>query len=240
MSYQISNLQAKPIYLDSFQFSHPATVLLAGPTRSGKTTLISKIIDQSDNGLLAPPPGRIVYCYSQWQKAFEDIKMSRARPAHLNSSSNARVAVEFFEGLPDIETFDPKVNNFLILDDLMVECGKDSKVLRLFTIDSHHRNITVFFLTQNIFSQDKNSRSISLNCQYIILTNNPRDKLQIVNLAKQIFPGSSKFFAEAYNDAVTEKKFGYLVLDLSQTTLEENRIQTGIFKDEERIIYRRK
>ena len=122
----------------------------------------------------------------------------------------------------------------------MVECGKDSRGLRLLTTDSHQRNISVFFLIKNVFSQEINGRSISLNCQYIILTNNPRDKLQIVNLAKQIFPGSTNFFSEAYNDAVTQKKFGYLVIDLSQNTLEENRIQTGILQGEERIIYRKK
>ena len=74
----------------------------------------------------------------------------------------------------------------------------------------------------------------------MILTNNPRDRNQLVQLGKQIFPGYTKFFAEAFNDAVTQKRFGYLLLALDQKTDEENRVQTGILPDEERIIYRKK
>ena len=122
----------------------------------------------------------------------------------------------------------------------MTEAGKDANCLKIFTVDSHHLNITVFFLTQNIFPQEKYSRTISLNSQYMILTNNPRDRNQLVQLGKQIFPGYTKFFAEAFNDAVTQKRFGYLLLALDQKTDEENRVQTGILPDEERIIYRKK
>ena len=112
MMFSQVNLQnSKLLYLDSFCFQHPATVILAGPTRSGKTTLISKILEQSNDGLVAPPPDRIVYCYSEWQDAFDDIKMSRARSAHFNPSTKAKIDVEFVEGLPDIETFNPKINN---------------------------------------------------------------------------------------------------------------------------------
>jgi len=233
------NSQNKPILMDSFYFEHPATILISGPTQSGKTTLLSKILFFSDKGLVRPAPNRIVYCYSVWQKAFEDIQMSRAGPAHLNTTSNT-ANLEFKEGLPEMSDFDPKLNNILILDDLMTEAGKDQKVLRIFTVDSHHNNITVFFLTQNIFPQEKYSRSISLNCQYILLTNNPRDRNQLVQLAKQIFPGQTKFFSESYNDAVTQKQYGYLILALNQSTREENRVQTGILPDETRIIYRKK
>jgi hypothetical protein len=73
-----------------------------------------------------------------------------------------------------------------------------------------------------------------------LLTNNPRDRLQLINFGKQIFPGATKFFAEAFNDAVTQKKYCYLLLDFNQKTNEENRVQTGILFNEERIIYKKK
>ena len=72
------------------------------------------------------------------------------------------------------------------------------------------------------------------------MTNNPRDRLQLIILAKQMFPGFTQFFAESYHDSVTLKKYGYLLLDFTQKTSEENRIQTGILNDEQRIIYRKK
>jgi len=221
--------QNNQIFIDNFCFEHPSTILLSGPTKSGKTTLLSKILKNSNKGLICPPPQRIMYCYSVWQKAFEEMR-----------KNCNECLIEFKEGLPDIADFNPNQNSILILDDLMTQAGKDEKVLKLFTVDSHHLNLTVFFLTQNIFPQEKYSRSISLNCQYILLTNNPRDRNQLVQLGKQIFPGNTKFFKEAYDDAVTDRKYGYLVLALNQNTEEENRVQTGILPYETRIIYRKK
>ena len=228
------NNSPKIDYIDSFKFKHPFTCMIAGPTQSGKTTILQKFLSECDNGLVEPKPDCIYYCYSRWQKAYDDIRKNRNF-----SNSGHKSLIYFQEGLPDIGQFNSFKNNILILDDLMGECGKDKNILNIFTTDSHHMNISVIFLTQNIFSQERYSRTISLNCQYLILTKNPRDKLQLIILAKQMFPASTKFFAEAYEDAVTKKNFGYLLIDLNQITNDENRVQTGIFNNEERIIYRK-
>ena len=52
----------------------------------------------------------------------------------------------------------------LVLDDLMEEGAQDKRVLDLFTKDSHHRNITVLYLTQDLFLPLSNSprRSIAM------------------------------------------------------------------------------
>jgi hypothetical protein len=118
----------------------------------------------------------------------------------------------------------------------MSDAEADKSIFSLFTIDSHHKNISVFFLTQNLFSQGKYSRTISLNCQYIILMNNPRDRSQINYLAKQVFPTNSKFLVESYIDA-TSQKHGYLLLDFKQDTDNSMRVQTGILPNETRIVY---
>ena len=232
------NFQSNFLEMNPFEFKHPTSILIAGPSKSGKTTIISKIISQSDRGLVAPPPDQIVYCYKRWQKAYEDIKLSRVSPAQFKSESD-QATIEFIEGMPDFSFFDSSKKTLLILDDLMTECGKSPKIMEIFTIDSHHQNLTIIFVTHNLFAQEKYSRTISLNCQYVILTNNPREKLQIISLAKQMFPGHPKFFAESFNDAVVSKEYGYLILDCTQSTKEENRVQTGIFENEERYIYRK-
>ena len=69
----------------------------------------------------------------------------------------------------------------------------------------------------------------------MIIFKNPRDNVQISVLARQIFPGKTKAFMDAFKDATT-KKHGYLFLDFSQTISENMRIQTDIV-DERRIIY---
>ncbi len=97
----------------------------------------------------------------------------------------------------------------------------------------------IFLLTQNIFSKEKHCRTISLNSHYLILMNNPRDRQQISNLAKQMFPKKNEFLVEAYHDA-TINKYGYLFVDLTQSTNQNNRVQSGILQDEIRVIYRPK
>src|SRR5258706_1291764 len=51
---------------------------------------------------------------------------------------------------------------------------------------SHHRNVSVLYLTQNLFFKSKHSRTMSLNSHYIIVFKNPRDVTQIKTLAAQM------------------------------------------------------
>lgn len=207
-------------------FLHPFTCLVAGPTQSGKTYLINKIL-MYQNILINPPPQRIYYCYSVWQSRFDEM---------LSTIKN----IEFFQGIKSLDELNTLKNNLIILDDLLQDCENSDSISHLFTIDSHHRNCSVFFLTQNLFSRGKHMRTISLNCSYMIIFKNPRDKSQINVLARQMFPDKISFFLEAYSDAVENKSHSYLFLDLKQTTLEKNRIQTGILPEEKRIIYTKK
>jgi len=69
--------------------------------------------------------------------------------------------------------------------------------------------------------------------------NNPCDRLQISTLARQMFAKKSLFLIEAYQD-VTSNKYGYLFIDLTQSTNHLNRVQTGVLKNQQRIIYRQK
>ena len=45
------------------------------------------------------------------------------------------------------------------------------------------------------------------------------------------------FFLEFFDDAVNNKAHAYFFLDFKQSTLEKNRVQTGILSKDLRIIY---
>ena len=208
--------------IEKLSFKHPFTCMMAGPSQSGKSTLLSNILKLNQR-MISPPPERIIYCYARWSDGFNDLKQISPR-------------VEFLQGLPDTETFSAQTNNVLILDDLMSEAEKNRSILELFTTDSHHANISVFLISQNLFSRGKYSRTISLNCQYLIVFNNPRNKAQIYALARQMYPTNPPFLVECYEDATSEK-YGYLLLDLTQSTDNKYRVQSGITPNESRIIY---
>jgi len=67
----------------------------------------------------------------------------------------------------------------------------------------------------------------------MILMANPRETLQIQILSSQIDGANSKFILNCFNDATKNKPFTYLLLDFDQNTLDEMRVRTNIFPDEE-------
>ena len=210
------------VYEEDAVFRHPFRCMIAGPSESGKTNIIKNLIFQNQK-LIYPPPNNICYCYAKWQPKYDEI---------LNFDKN----IKFIKGLPDISEFDPSCNNLLILDDMIKLCVESEDIFNLFTTDSHHQKIAVFLVTQNIFEQGKYARSISINCNYLILMNNPRDKRQITDISGQMFPKKSNRVVEAYEDAVS-KPYGYLFIDNHQQTDHSFRLQSGITKDEKRIVY---
>ena len=87
---------------------------------------------------------------------------------------------------------------------------------------------------QKLFHQGKGSRSISLNSHYLVLFKNPRDKLQILTLAKQMYPRQTDSFINHYEEAA-QRPFGYLLVDLKTTTQENCRLRTNVLPSEERF-----
>ena len=74
-------------------------------------------------------------------------------------------------------------------------------------------NVSVLYLTENIFYSGKQNRMILLNAHYLVLFRNPRDATQVAYLTQQMYPGKSKFLIEAFKDAMIEL-FSYLLINL--------------------------
>ena len=198
----------------------PFTALVAGPTKAGKTVWVKNLITNS-NCMINPPPEQIFYSYSEWQPMYQEL---------------VTYGVNMVEGLPDMASLklNPACPKLLVLDDLMQEMKSDKKLAQLFTKGSHHWNLSVVHIVQNIFFEGL--RTSRVNAQYLILMKNPSDQLQATTLAKQLFPGKIQYFLEAYKDACSEPH-GYLFVDLCQDTPEAFRLQTCIFPDQLHVVY---
>ena len=164
-------------------------------------------------------PRKIVYAYDRWQPRFDRMKK--------------RDGITFYKGIPDTSHL-PKwfpSGGVLVLDDLMEEGGQDKRVLDLFTKDSHHRNITVLFLTQDLFPPGKFSKSINRNAHYLVAFKSPRDKTGIRNVLQQMYPGKWRPIMEVYNQ-VTSAPFGYLFIDVHPTSDDRYRLWSRLTKKE--------
>ena len=207
---------------DVLKLKTPFTMGVYGGSGSGKTVFVRKLL-ASD--LFDHQPKKIIYCYTEWQAIFEDME---------------KEGIEFYEGLPTKE----EVNNWserrqhmiLVLDDMMQCIVNNVEVQHFFTATSHHRNVSIIVLSQNIFAQGKTARTISLNLHYIVLFQNVRDTSQVMTLARQIFPSKTKYFMDAYHKA-TSIKYGYLLIDISPHTDKTFQLRSCVLPDEMCVVY---
>ena len=184
-------------------------MIVAGPSRSGKTYWVINLLINKDTRI-KPTPDKIVYCYAHWQQKYNELK-------------EAIPFVEWHQGLPSTAFLNDVSNAVVILDDLMDASVNNQNMMSIFTERSHHENISVILMMQNLFHQGPKARSIQLNTQYMVLYKNPRDRQQIKTLATQMYPQKWRSFLEHFEHE-TSKPYGKVIIDLRPNTKEENRI----------------
>jgi hypothetical protein len=215
-----------PIYL-----RHPSTMIIAGPTMCGKTVFVKRLLehnmfrDRNGKGF-----DRVIWCYgvTPSDKLIEDV--SRITGGRT----------EFNKGIPnDIckNGIDVEENNLLIIDDLMSEIS-DSKLLsNLFTRGSHHCNITVVYIVQNLFDRGKSSTTVAKNAHYTVLFKNEKGVNDARVLATQLMPaGMTAVFTRLVQE-VTKEPHTYLFIDCHPETPTDYKFRTNIFPGEETTLF---
>ncbi|CAC5413217.1 unnamed protein product [Mytilus coruscus] len=192
---------------------------VSGPTSCGKTYFVKQLLQNSR--LIQPTIQRIIWLYGRWQPLYDEIQ--RTVNPH----------VEFVQGIPlDLEKdsyLDSSVRNMIVLDDLMSTSAKDPRITDLFSEGSHHRNLSVVVLNQNLyFNKHPTQRR---NCHYLVSFNSPVDKQQIMTLGRQMYPGKVSHFVLKIEESAN-KPFGYLLLDLKPTTPELKRLLSNVFQQQ--------
>ena len=133
---------------------HPFSFIVSGPSGCGKTQFTLKFIEHLEH-MVVPQIEKVMWCFGIYQDIFDSYPK-----------------IQFQEGLPDLNVFEGKERTLLVLDDLMSET--DERVTKVFTKISHHRNVSVLYLTQILFYKGKHTRTISLNAHYLVLFKNDR------------------------------------------------------------------
>jgi len=208
------------------KFESPTSIFIAAPSGSGKTVFTKELLRHAD-GTFKVHPSKIYYCYSMWQALYNEMQ-------------NEIRFIFFHHGLPTMDKLNEwgseEGHKILVLDDLMMQSSESEELVHLMCVGSHHTNTTVIFLIQNIFQKGKSMRTASLNCHYFILFRNNRDMLQIQTLGKQMFPGKTHFFMNAYLKA-TLQAFKYLVVDIHPRSDKAYQLRSNILPGENTTVY---
>ena len=218
---------------EQLAFEHPFTMKLSGNRRVGKTHF-TKTLLLNNHELITPRLDVIIWFYGAMQQSlFAELEDSLQRGGQK---------IEFVHDLPqDGKTIQDVIcshvgRKLVVFDDLMEKVGSRADVAALFT-HGRHEDVSVIFLTQNLFHKSKYARDMSLNVDYMVLFKNPRDASVITHLGQQM--GNTKFLQQAFRDA-TKEPFSYLLIDLRAQTPEVLRYRTRVFNssgDEPQTVY---
>ena len=222
------------VNLNEHPFSVPCTITLAGPSFSGKTSLVKYILDHRDTAFDTKFAG-VVYCYSEMQDMFRTFE-------------GTDIILHYgMVTMEQLESYIKKFNNqpfLLIMDDLQDVIMNDSTAEAISTRIAHHRGFAALTIRQNIFAPGRTSRTQSVNSQYLVLTRAVRDKKQIGVLGSQLFPGRGKIFMAIYDDAmnnpINKDMVPYIYLNCHPLRSQSDyQIMTNVFTPNGvRIVYR--
>ena len=122
---------------EDFRFKHPFTCIIRGHSSSGKSSFCIKFLQNLESLSTEPKFGGGILWYHGEKNAVPSVGVGRSIKFH---------------GVPENFTNVESKPCLIILDDLLNEVySKD--VCQLFTKGSHHRNISVILITQNLFHQ---------------------------------------------------------------------------------------
>ena len=183
--------------------------IIFGPSRVGKTEFVLEVIRQK---LVHPMPKNIYYMYNIEQEFMKTWNEIEEQP------------INFIKGL-DFDKMDTTEPSLLVVDDLILS-GDNKEMANCFILGSHHRSISTFYITQNLFPNCPLFRMMSSNAHYFVLFNSQRHFRQINTLARQIFCGKDlKRITNAYLRSSKQPR-GFIVLSFAPELPEELTVLT--------------
>ena len=215
--------------MDGLCIKNGTIIQVVGPSGSGKTYFTCSLLARKK---MFHNPIRKIY----WHAGVAEGEIGET----LEKIKRVR-RVKYVLGFPEGWLEQPKKHDAVVIDDLFEEVIKNSvEVNQLFTKIARHREVTVFFLTQNLYHQGGKHRTRNINTQYLIIFKNPRDRTVIDFVGRQAFPGNRKFLMDVFHDATDNKPHGYLFLDFTQECPDGQRVRTDILNRYGPTIYKYK
>lgn len=192
-----------------------STITIAGPSQSGKTTLVEKLVTMRDVLFNDSFSCVIWFCAYIPEKKIHGVKYIQGLP--INS----------FNNIPP--------NALVIMDDFMNELSQSNELTNVMTKSVHHLPMTLIYITQNLFQKGKDVKTRRMNTNYLILFKNPHDRSQIEYIGRQMFPNDPKFLSSVYSDVTSNEPFSYIFLDCHQDTPDAIRVRSRITEKNVRV-----
>eukprot|EP00794_Sanderia_malayensis_P021233 gene21233-biopygen16271 len=180
-----------------FRFKTPFTVMLAGKTKSGKTELVLDILQQwrfITDDTAGAYTKKLYWFYGT--RSEDQINRAKHiwdgfRDELQDGDDTKNIAWHPVKGVESQEAqtrIEEMSDAIVVFDDLMTEMTKSDKMSQFFTRESHHRNLCMFFVWQDIFPQQKHAAMISKNTDYKIIFDNPSCRDSVRRMLGRMYP----------------------------------------------------
>lgn len=209
------------------RLKNDAVFQIVGPSGSGKTLFVANLLLNA-RSMFKEPIGKTYWLMgvTEGERGITEKQLLRI--------PNVIMLNGFEEGWME----KPKKGDVVVVDDLFSEATSEKNFNNLFTKIARHREVTVIFITQNMFHQGGQHRTRNLNVHYLTLFKNPRDSTVINFIARQAFSSSPQFLIDAYKDATENIPHGYIFLDFTQSCPDELRVRSDIFNTSGITVYK--
>jgi len=177
--------------------------IIFGQTGSGKTEFVLQVIRDK---LITPFPKNIYYMYKveqEFMKTWNNVELT---------------PIKFIQGLA-FETIDTSEPSMLVIDDLLL--STDKSVAEMFLMGTHHKRISLFYLSQSLFPKCPIYRTMSNNAHYFVIFHCQRLFRQVHTLARQIFVGKDLLRVTNAFKRAGEVARGFIVLSFAPELPEE-------------------
>ena len=198
----------------------PFRIQVGGGSGCGKTTLVKQLVD---NNHFSSPFDKIIYLYPNYL---------------VDSPIEFDQIVEYRSDLDDIAHYSslPK-NSLIIIDDLMLECGKSDDIMKLFSVVARKRELSIIFIVQNIYDTGRQFRNIRLNSTGFFLfkfyASNDTNKRLLRDL------GLTSFVSKHQLAEIYERPFAYIFVNIHPARQNQFVSITGNIFDNYYSIYKR-
>ena len=105
----------------------------------------------------------------------------------------------------------------------MNDAKQSDNVVDLFTKGTH-----AFLFAKTLFLEENMVGPFLSTRIYVVLFKNPRDSRGVRSLMEQAFPANLGYAMDSYAQAINDKPFSYLFLDLHQQTPDDYRLRTNV------------
>lgn len=191
-------------------------LFLCGPSGCGKTTFILDLI-KNIKLICNEPPSLVIYFFKEWQDKFD----------YMTEMFGVKFIEDNDEIIEQIKSFNQPA---LVIFDDMLNSKNLKTVAQLFTVHGRHLKLSLAFLSQRLFNNNEYFRQISQNSDYMCLFKNPRNALEIRNLASQITPKTLELL-HIFKES-TKEPYSYLLINLTQECVPQLKYLSQLFHTE--------